>query len=316
MSAADWYPDPTRPGRLRYWDGVVWTQHVSEDGEVAADAIEGIPPAPPLPGTEARAATQAAAAAQAPVPGAVEGELAPHATPGVAGAFGASGTPGGPTLVGRIGFGIAAVGGLLASLTSGSVVAEQEEPFGASITVGGGAWIGILAAVVCVAGALSPWLWGRISAAVLAWMSGALIAFAVIGFRTDDLFAVGSSASDVTLGRAGVMMVLGSVLLFVGTAIALKGIRVPVRDSDPAAVANPREGKAVASLVCGIVGILILVPAPAAVAMGLAARDDDVASAGKSGGRGLAVAGVVLGIVAMVLWGVGLTLGGLLAQPS
>lgn len=316
MSAADWYPDPTRPGRLRYWDGSSWTQHVAVDGEVDSDAIQGIPPAPPLPGTEARASSQEAPAERAPVPGAVQGELAPEPTPGVAGTTAGGGRPGGPTLIGRIGFGIAAVGGLLASLTSGEVVAEQEEPFGATITVGGGAWIGIVAAAVCLAGALSPWLWGRVSAAVLGWMSGALIAFAVIGFRTDDLFAVGDSASDVTLGRAGVMMVVGSVLLFVGIALAVKGIREPVREADPLAVASPREGKGIASLVCGIVGILILVPAPAAVTLGLAARDDDVASEGKAGGRGLAVAGIVLGIVAMVLWGVGLTLGALLAQPS
>lgn len=316
MSAADWYPDPTRPGRLRYWDGSSWTQHVSVDGEVAAETIDGIPPAPPLPGTEARAAGRSAAAEDAPTPGAVQGELVPEPTPGVAGSTARSGRPGGPTMIGRIGFGIAAVGGLLASLTSGSVVAEQEEPFGASISVGGGAWIGIVAAVVCLAGALSPWLWGRVSAAVVGWLSGALIAFAVIGFRTDDLFAVGSNASDVTLGQAGVMMVLGSVLMFAGIALAVKGIREPVRQTDAAAVASPPEGKGIAALVCGIIGILILVPAPAAVTLGLAARDDDVASEGKAGGRGMAVAGIVLGIVAMVLWGVGLTLGMLLAQPS
>ncbi|MDX1882960.1 DUF2510 domain-containing protein [Mycolicibacterium sp. 120270] len=27
--APNWYPDPTNPGLLRYWDGVKWTDHRS-----------------------------------------------------------------------------------------------------------------------------------------------------------------------------------------------------------------------------------------------------------------------------------------------
>jgi hypothetical protein len=29
MAAANWYPDPTDPSRLRWWDGVSWTEHTS-----------------------------------------------------------------------------------------------------------------------------------------------------------------------------------------------------------------------------------------------------------------------------------------------
>lgn len=313
MSAADWYPDPTRAGRLRYWDGSMWTRHVSENGEVASEPIEGIAPAPPRPesavaqpsepGDPAATAADAVPAAPAPSSGGPSGRF---------GALLAPGGPGGPTTLGRIGFIVAAIGGVLAALSSGKVAVEQTEPFPATITVGGGAWIGIVVAVVAVAGALSPWLWGRVSATVVTWLGGAFIAFAVIGFRTDDIF---SSNGDLSLGTAGVLMVTGALLMFVGTAIAVRGIRVPVTEPDPGAVANPREGKAISSLVSGIVGILILAASPAAVAMGLVALDDDRASAGKVGARRQAKAGVLLGVVGMAVWGIGLTLAMFLAKP-
>jgi hypothetical protein len=37
---AGWYPDPapqTLPGRLRYWDGAAWTEHVSDAGVTGSD---------------------------------------------------------------------------------------------------------------------------------------------------------------------------------------------------------------------------------------------------------------------------------------
>lgn len=317
MSAADWYQDPTREGRLRYWDGSSWTEHVSEGGVVASDPIQGIAPAPPLgAGASAAAASGARPAATVGTADVSGGGGAAGATATAPGAAWLTGSgPGGPTILGRAGFGVAAVGGILAALSAGKVAVEQTEPFNVTISVGGGSWLGIVAAVICLGGALSPWLWGRTTAAVLAWLFGTLIAFAVIGFRTDDIFLTGPNAGDVSLGTAGWLMALGAILLFVGTALALWGIRRPVQDVDERAVQNPREGKAVASLVCGIVGLLIIIPAPAAVSLALGAFDDDRASGGKVGYRGMAVAGLVMGIVALALWGIGLTLAMFFTQP-
>jgi hypothetical protein len=323
MSAADWYPDPTRPGRLRYWDGSSWTPHVSENGEVASDPISDVAPAPPRP--DAAAGTGGApemgpATVGGGGPAVLDAGVAPtlgtrSARPRTAGALGglqARGGPGGPTVLGRIGFAIAVAGGVLSAFSSGRVAVEQTEPFPATITVGGGAWIGLVAAVACLAGALAPWVWVRVTAIVVGWLGGAFIALAVIGFRTNEIFSEGG---DLALGPAGVLMVTGALLLFAGSALALYGLRVPVTAPDPAAEAAPREGKGIAAMITGIVGLLILVPAPAAVALGMLAHDDDVASAGKVGARGMAMAGIVLGIVGMAGWALGLIIGMFVASP-
>ena len=36
---ADWNPDPTSRHELRYWDGSAWTEHVSDQGKTATDAV-------------------------------------------------------------------------------------------------------------------------------------------------------------------------------------------------------------------------------------------------------------------------------------
>jgi len=38
-TAADWYPDPYGRSELRYWDGNVWTDHVSSNGNASIDPV-------------------------------------------------------------------------------------------------------------------------------------------------------------------------------------------------------------------------------------------------------------------------------------
>ncbi len=295
MVTAGWYPDPTREGRLRYWDGSGWSEHVSEGGGTASDPITGDAPAPPRPDPPAPPKAPAAAA-----PGATE------PLEGVAGAGRGGAYP--ATLLGRAGFGVAAVGGVLVAATAGSTAVTQEDF--ASIEVAGGSWLGVIAAVLCVAAAAAPWAWARLAGVGVSSLFAIIVAFAVIGFRTSEDFL---SGVDVSLGGAGWLMVAGSLVLFAGTAIALVFLRVPVRGPDPGA--RPAQGKGVASLVTGIVGVLLPFLAAPAIGLALFAMDDVRATQGATGGRGLAVAGFVLGIVSLSLWGLGLGLGMLLAQP-
>jgi len=196
----------------------------------------------------------------------------------------------------------------MTAATAGSTAVEQE-PFG-YIEVAGGSWIGVVAAVLGVGAAAAPWPWARLTGVGITSLFALLVAFALIGFRTSDDLVAGV---DITLGPAGWLMFLSALLLFAGTALALIGLRRPARHPDPSL--NPKDGKAVASLVLGIVGIIIPVTAAPAIGLGLFAMDDVRVTAGRIGGRGLAVAGFVLGIVSLSLWGLGLLLGMLLSQP-
>lgn len=299
MVTGAWLPDPTRADRLRYWDGSRWTEHVSENGAVEADPIVGLPPPPPAAPSPrgAPAAAVATPAAAMPAADAAPGE-APVATGGV--------YP--PTILGRAGFAVAAVGGVLTAATAGSTAVEQGD-FG-YIEVAGGSWIGVVAAVLCVAAAAAPWVWARVTGVGIASFFAILVAFALIGFRTSEELLAGE---DVTLASAGWLMLASSLLLFAGTAIALAGFRRPARGPDPAAA--PREGKAAASLVLSVAGVLLPFLAAPGIAMGLLARDDVRTTGGRIGGRGVAIAGVVVGSVGLALWALGLILGMLLAQP-
>ena len=181
------------------------------------------------------------------------------------------------TPLGRAGFGVAAVGGILTAATAGSTAVEQE-PFG-YIEVAGGSWIGVVAAVLGVAAAAAPWPWARLTGVAITSLFALLVSFALIGFRTSDDLVAGV---DVTLGPAGWLMLVGALLLFAGTALALIGLRRPAKAPDPSL--DPKDGKAVASLVLGIVGVIIPVTAAPAIGLGLFAMDDVRVTGGRIGG--------------------------------
>jgi hypothetical protein len=97
-----------------------------------------------------------------------------------------------------------------------------------------------------------------------------------------------------------------------GLLLALVGFR---RAPPAGAVAEPpvglpaTSGKAIAALVLGFVGLILAPVGALAVGFALLARDDITLSGGARAGRGMAIAGLVLGIVDLVGWGLGLAIG-------
>lgn len=76
--AAGWYPDPGGSGKLRYWNGFAWTEHVSPPDPPPAPAVPAPAPAAdpaPAPGAAVQAdppvATGTPPLAPAPVPSAL-----------------------------------------------------------------------------------------------------------------------------------------------------------------------------------------------------------------------------------------------------
>ena len=43
MSAAGWHPDPEGRHEYRYWDGSVWTEHVSNQGNQSVAPLGAAP---------------------------------------------------------------------------------------------------------------------------------------------------------------------------------------------------------------------------------------------------------------------------------
>lgn len=61
------------------------------------------------------------------------------------------------------------------------------------------------------------------------------------------------------------------------------------------------DGRATGALVCGLVGVLCIIPAIVAIVLGVSARNRIDQSNGRLTGRGMATAGMVLGIVWVAL---------------
>ena len=73
-----------------------------------------------------------------------------------------------------------------------------------------------------------------------------------------------------------------------------------------APVIQKSNGMAIASFVCSLVGVLFCLTAPLGIVFGHVAMSQIKRSNGTQGGRGMAVAGLIVGYLALAAW-IGLT---------
>ncbi|MHA3683393.1 DUF4282 domain-containing protein [Leucobacter sp. HY1910] len=185
--AADWYPDPSGTGQLRYWDGEQWTQQLRSADAVAeaagsADSASSIPPAPVAPET--------AQAGDTAVLGGTANYGAGFAGVGAAGGPAAQSTPAAPfngQQYGKQQHAHSGQAGFFRSLFDLSFAAER------SVTTS-------FVKVIYVIG---------IVIAVLSWIGTALLLFIMGGISSAAVSAFGGSGG-------GGMMIFGVLALIFG----------------------------------------------------------------------------------------------------
>lgn len=162
--------------------------------------------------------------------------------------------------------------------------------------------------IVCVA---LPWAWARFTGIGLLAASASVCFLIVIGARTDDRFL---PFKDVTLHRAAWILYIAGLIFTVGLALALIGTprigRLPLVDM------TDTSGYAVAGLVLSICGVFGGVTASLGIAFSIAGLDDIRRSEGTRTGRGMAIAGLVVGLVILVSVVAIAVIGSLTLEPS
>jgi Domain of unknown function (DUF4190) len=230
----------------------------------------------------------------------------------------------------RAGLGLGALAGVLVALAptgdlaSGPARGAADTTATIDLEAAVGA-LGAAAAVLLIAAAAAPWLWAHLAGVALATIVGATAGLIVLTGRTSDDFAAGA---DVSLERGGTLLVLAFWVGLAGVIVTLVGFRRVAMDAAQALSAEgdaapgepegPRRtsGKATVSLVLGIAGFITVFASTLAIAFGALALGDIKASRGALGGRGVAIAGLALGFVALSLLIALVGSGMLSASPS
>jgi uncharacterized membrane protein len=309
---AGWFDDPTKPGRLRYWDGGSWTEWVSVDGQTVSEPI----------GTAVPAAS-GQPTGSGPIPEAGRQDVQP--TPGIrsapaAGGWGGFGEATGPAAkddypvqpLGRIGLGLIVIAGILTAVsTNQEATRAANQPFERGYDTDPTVIVlGAIMAVVAAAAIVIKPYWSRIVAIAVSTGILSFFAFFLIGSRTGDAFL---SGDDLELKSGWWLIAAGVIVGFIGVLLAVLGVvqarRTQASDGGPSS-----SSKGTVALVLSLIGIIVTPLAPAGAAMGFLAKRDAAASGGRIG-TGTATAGIVIGLIVLVLAAGGLLIGAFVATP-
>ena len=242
-----------------------------------------------------------------------------------------------PGAVGLAGLGLGALAGVLAALAAAYDWAEGPERFSVGSTVVdypvGVAAVGIVGAVLVTATMAAPWLWARLTGIGLVAGFGTIYAVLVLAARTSTDFEIEAEVELLTGSHLAILAYFASAA---GLALALLGGRAtqdpaappapdlpppaasyvppeggygygrlpPLEGPPPAPAGRGTSGKAITSMVRGILGVVSIVAPPLsalAVAFASLARADIRRSGRRMGGGGMATAGLVLGLVGLAL---------------
>ncbi len=176
--------------------------------------------------------------------------------------------------------------------------------------------IGIVSIVLLILCIALPWAWARLTGIGVLTAAASICLLIVFGARSNDRFLL---FREVSLERTGWILWIAGLVFTVGLAFALVGAPRIGRPPIPGAVpggAVGTSGYAVAGLVLSLCGLFGGVTAALGIAMSIAGLDDIKRSEGTRGGRGLAVGGLVVGLVILVVAAAIGIIGGLVAEPS